>query len=600
LGARRAWRRLVRGCALGDPRAQDAVRAVAGELPEADVLDLLAVAPGEPAERAAYLALIGQDGQRLALDPEGALLALAYRAAGPEVRERLRGVLAAGGDTEVIRVVVAGERRDRVTELSRGELDYLGRHLAEGGRWDELRRLATDLPLAEAAAAARLLPEAERTGAVAALAARDPRPAVERLPRTRQLVGPSRHCLGVALSPDASEAVFLSDTRSQDGFESWLADMRLGDGHISYRAQLSPLNREGRPSLLHLGDRILVRTVHDKRRRATVWCLWGERVTVPGHQLSDLRRSSAGAVMLDPGGLLLVDAGADRPRRVPIPALGGAPLGGVPLGGAEPGAAEPGRGIVGPEGLFALATLPAERLVAFFDRDHLYVVDEDGELLHDAPTPGPPPGPWGSAALTFLSPRSLALHRLRPPGGGDDGPEREQYTEVWDLPPGGDRARRAEALPGPIAARWPSETWAGLPLDPAFAGRIHSPDGLRTDTAPPWVAAAEPERRLVAIDPWGDILVTVVAGVLEVHSSHLPAARALLERPMLHFAPGDLARVDEVRTRVGAPDVREALDLLSECLDERFGGDIALGTAGGPVPAAGPHDIGLSVEREDA
>ncbi|GGK94110.1 hypothetical protein GCM10010094_63700 [Streptomyces flaveus] len=142
LRARRAWRQLVRACAAGDPAALEAVRAAARDLPEPDVLDLLVVGPQEPADRAAYLTLLGQREQRQAMDPDGALLALAYRAAEPDVRERLCTAMAAEGEADVIRVVVTGDRRDRIAEMSDDELDYLGHELPDHRRWDELRRLA--------------------------------------------------------------------------------------------------------------------------------------------------------------------------------------------------------------------------------------------------------------------------------------------------------------------------------------------------------------------------------------------------------------------------------------------------------------------------
>jgi hypothetical protein len=108
----------------------------------ATVLALLAGAPDEPADRAAYLVLIGQPAHHAALDPDSTLLALAYRAAPPDVRARLRAALAAAGDSEVIRVVVTGEARDRLGELSYDELDYLRWQLAERQGWNGLRRLA--------------------------------------------------------------------------------------------------------------------------------------------------------------------------------------------------------------------------------------------------------------------------------------------------------------------------------------------------------------------------------------------------------------------------------------------------------------------------
>lgn len=235
--AQRAWARLVQACAAGDAAAQEAVRTA--ELPDADVLDLLAVGPEEPADRAAYLTLIGQSAQRQALDPDGSLLALAYRAATPALRERLRTLMAGEGDTDVIRVVVTGEQRDRIAEMSYDELDYLGHHLAERRNWAELRRLARDLPLAKAAAAARLLPILERTEGVAELlsgaSVRSPgqlRALVGRLPQrpliTHDVYG---HFHGASFSPDTSElALRYTDLKAIQRDQFHVETLRIGTG----------------------------------------------------------------------------------------------------------------------------------------------------------------------------------------------------------------------------------------------------------------------------------------------------------------------------------------------------------------------------------
>jgi hypothetical protein len=98
----------------------------------------------------------------------------------------------------------------------------------------------------------------------------------------------------------------------------------------------------------------------------------------------------------------------------------------------------------------------------------------------------------------------------------------------------------------------------------------------------------------------GDMVAVAKQSVrrLTVHSPHLPSARELLERPLLHSTPHDLQRVRELHTRIGDPAVRDALDLLAACLTDRFGGDIALGTTTA-VPPGGPHDIALGKPHPD-
>lgn len=280
LRARWAWRRLVLRCASGDPAAQDAVRAVAGKLPDPDVLDLLAAAPAEPADRVAYLTLIGQGAQRQALDPDGAFLALAYHAAAPEVRERLRTVMAAEGDADVIRVVVSGDQRDRIAEMSDGELGYLGHQLAEHRRWDELRRLIRDLPVPKAVAAAQLLPEEEypeNDAALLSMLAERSAPqllaTVERLPATRLITHDTGGSyLGASLSPDLSEVALRYGIwkRGQHN-EIHVETLRIGTGETTHRFRGNPLRHvDSENSILHLGDEIVIRLEDDDHRHQIV------------------------------------------------------------------------------------------------------------------------------------------------------------------------------------------------------------------------------------------------------------------------------------------------------------------------------------------
>jgi hypothetical protein len=118
----------------------------------------------------------------------------------------------------------------------------------------------------------------------------------------------------------------------------------------------------------------------------------------------------------------------------------------------------------------------------------------------------------------------------------------------------------------------------------------------RQDTpAGPAAAFPNPPRTPLAVAPWGDMIVTMRSQTpdrdLTVHSPHLPAARELLERPLLHHTPRDLKRARELLSLIGEPEVRDALEALAACLEVRFGGDIALGH--GPVFADGPQDIVL-------
>ncbi|MFI0482948.1 hypothetical protein [Actinomadura sp. 9N215] len=377
-------------CAAGDAAAQDAVRSA--ELPEGDVQDLLAAAPDEPADRAAYLTLIGQHAQRQALDPDGSLLALAYRAATPRVRERLRALAAAAEDIGVVRVLVTGDQRDRIAEMTRDELDYLGRHLADHRQWDELRRLARDLPVAEALAALRLLPERERTG-------RSPeefRATVERLPRDRLITYEVRHSIDLraSFSPDTSElALHYESLKPMRPTRLHVEAIRVGTGEIVH--SFSQVEKEyGGRSVLHLGDQIVVKRPEPE---------WSRIVRVvpdvvplgPPDFYSELRRSSGGGVTLTSERLAFIDPGADALRYEPLSS-----------------------GRTG-----TVATLPAARLIATFSLGHIGVWDEDGNVVHKIALPGWHVTERCHSALSFLSPDSLALNEF-----GYSHPE--QSTEI--------------------------------------------------------------------------------------------------------------------------------------------------------------------------
>lgn len=582
--ARRAWRRLVRACEAGDVAAQEAVRTA--ELTDADVLDLLAAALAEPADRAAYLVLIGQKAQYRALDPDGSLLALAYRAATPETRERLRTLLAVEGDTEVIRVVVTGEQRDRLAEMSYDELDYLGHQLAEHLRWDELRELVRDLPLAKAAAAARLLPAGERgTGAAKVLASASvPSPAqlralVERLPR-RRLV---RHDVtasfeGASFSPDSSELALRYRSLKRIRIRELHVDtLRIGTGSVTRAFTGDVLtDRDIGDSVLHLGDEILVRLKTSKDLHRIFRVTPDDEAVGPPAPLSVMRRASGGAVMICPEGLAFVDRAARDLRLRPMPRFGARATRRPPDHSELSG---------------GLTTLPADRLLAFCSGNQVFVANEDGDLLHVMPIPWESPrfGP----ALSFLSPNSLAVHHRT------SSPD-EQPTRIWEFPPHG-APRLTGHHRGPIRKRWPLEEWRGQVLDDAFAARVHSAEGRWIDPDVPWLQRRPEDhvgrtlRRLLAVSPGQDMFVTCLDGSpggFEVHSPHLPSARELLERPLPHATPADVRRIRDLRNRIGAADVQQALDLLSACLTDRFGSDIALG-ATGSGPSGGPHDIAL-------
>lgn len=584
------------------------MRAVAEDLPEPDVLDLLAAAPEEPADRAAYLTLIGQHAQRRALDPDGSLLAPAYRAAAGELRERLRTILAAEGAGEVIRVVVTGDQRDRIAELSHDELDYLGHHLAEHHRWDGLRRLARDLPLAEAAAAARLLPADQRTSETAALLTAPDTWSPERLRAVgarlpgQKVISLRKGHARVSFSPDQAElAVNTTQVPPDAVIPTMLVetiDIGTGESTVRLREQRRGQTPNRAQSILHLGDEIIrSRLLHGADPAITRVHPRRERIPLEGPAIiSDLRRASTGAVAITSSGLVFIDRDSSRQRHIAVPRIAEK---------AEPRISRNPR--------FSkfyscrITTLPEAQLIAAVFRDHILVMDEHGTLLHDV---------RGKVSLaTFLTPDSLAVIP----------PHTHGRCHIWIL--SSFDSAELQSVPG---AGWVAfQGWAvfaGLrrfPLDPDFAEEATSrltepelldrlPELLVAPGGPGWLKDEDPNRRFVAVSPYGDTIVISMHepplpqprydvwtwGRLEVHSPYLSSAREALERPLLHATPQDRHRVRELRSRIGDPGVREALGLLDACLEVRFGGDIALGT--GPVSAGGgPHDITLGADRAE-
>src|SRR5262249_10221791 len=109
------------------------------------------LAPKGAADRVLFYALAGQHGQRRAADPDGSLLAAAYRAAGEPTRAALGEGLAGAGALAPARRRAAGA--GGVPLVDEGVSSLAGQLAARGG-WERLGRVALALPLARAVAAA--------------------------------------------------------------------------------------------------------------------------------------------------------------------------------------------------------------------------------------------------------------------------------------------------------------------------------------------------------------------------------------------------------------------------------------------------------------
>jgi hypothetical protein len=110
------------------------------------------LAPQDANQRTLFFVLTGQQAQHRTEDPDGRLLAAAYRAARDEQRAAVRQALAGADDLDLVRVV-AGAGQDSVATITPDEASYLAGQLAGRRDWAGLWQLALSLPLAGAVTA---------------------------------------------------------------------------------------------------------------------------------------------------------------------------------------------------------------------------------------------------------------------------------------------------------------------------------------------------------------------------------------------------------------------------------------------------------------
>jgi hypothetical protein len=129
------------------------------------------LAPGDPVDRARFYALTDQPGKRRALDPDGSLIAAAYRGEGTAGRAVLRGILdreakaaGSGSSLDLMQVITGGGTRE-AARLSVQERDYLWQWLLVQRNWDGLWELARGLTLLDAIAQLREFPAQWRPAA---------------------------------------------------------------------------------------------------------------------------------------------------------------------------------------------------------------------------------------------------------------------------------------------------------------------------------------------------------------------------------------------------------------------------------------------------
>ncbi|GHG98836.1 hypothetical protein [Streptomyces lanatus] len=142
----------ARMAACGDDRAVDLFCTAAVDSPDATAFCAEhQLAPSDRVERAVFFVRTGQYEQYRALDPDGALLGLGYRAVSSEVRRAIREAMTVLNGIETLRVL-AGQRAEGpgFVSLSADERTYLSEKLACQGDWERLWRLVLLMPLSQA------------------------------------------------------------------------------------------------------------------------------------------------------------------------------------------------------------------------------------------------------------------------------------------------------------------------------------------------------------------------------------------------------------------------------------------------------------------
>lgn len=182
------------------------------------------LAPADPARRAIYLVVLGRTGEYRALDPDGSLLQRAYAYATNDDRKLIRDAVTRSGDTDLVRLLVAGNHAE-IVRLSGPELSGVAQPLLARGDWSALWSLLTDVSILDAASLSRWLepgwqPESELDQRLlAALRSTDPTQLAKWRDRPTLLgrVHVDGAAQAVAVAPDGGQAAVAWVTHSRMG-----------------------------------------------------------------------------------------------------------------------------------------------------------------------------------------------------------------------------------------------------------------------------------------------------------------------------------------------------------------------------------------------
>lgn len=119
--------------------------AVTDEAARATCIELK-LAPSAIDRRVKFYVMTNQPEMYRQVDLDGSLMALVYDAASEAERELLRKALLSFRGLNLVQAIVGADRRTRILQMTPEELFYLTGQLVEREEWDELWRLALELP----------------------------------------------------------------------------------------------------------------------------------------------------------------------------------------------------------------------------------------------------------------------------------------------------------------------------------------------------------------------------------------------------------------------------------------------------------------------
>jgi hypothetical protein len=549
-----------------------------------------ALAPGEPPERAKFYVLTGQPEQHRAADPDGSALAAAYRAADEPVRAALRKAMALSGGLDPVHVIAAGG-----AEVARGldagapsgaERAYLTAELARRRDWPRLWRLAVGLPLAEASAAARLLPAGWRAPDEAGrrlltrLAAASPAgiAALATPVVTRLDIGMAEFTECQFATDDGDLAVRVRRPGSRRGVRRSPAEHFTAVYALPGGRQLETLSHSyDLRCMLHLGAATLCAEDTDDLRGRLVRHVRGHGVDV------------VTGLFLEIPELAWVRDGFVLTR-----------FGRLWHGTAEPGSRL--RDITRFTGrncsVHLVASEPRTGRVAVVVTDGLVVLGPDFEVIAQTYDPPDQNDSLRIAQIGFCGPSVLIT--------SDKDTGRFQSWQVG--PPM--TAQASTVLPHTFPTRFQSlpAEWL-IVIEPRWETRFFR-EYLDARTLQPVACPAlldwarhpdgglERFERLYPSPDGGYAALTRLrggpdswAGEVEVRNLAKEKIRQLVSRPLARARPADLAAVTDLATRAG-DDARAGTGLLRACLEYQFGADVAVGQA--TRQATADDDIALA------